>query len=605
VAELPSHAGAFTVAYVLDALLERGLVTAEQAEEALRREAVQRAVVLRDKDRLGLRSGASAYTVTPIELLATLRLPSAQGFELDEDRITEAVAAHVGLPYEKIDPTRLDQKWITQTLSRPFARKHVVLPLARVGDELRIAVDNPFDVELFETLRNLTKCTVRPVLAAKSDILRLIAEIYGFRSSIQSAERDFTDGSDLGNLEQFIQLKSVDEIEATDRHVINALDFLLHYALDQRASDIHLEPKRDHGLVRLRIDGMLHATHRIPKVVHPALITRIKTLARLDIAEKRKPQDGRFKVEHQGQEVELRVSTMAVAFGEKIVLRILDRAVLLMDLEELGFYPEEMATFRRFLTEPSGIVLVCGPTGSGKTTTLYSALQHVTRPEVNVVTIEDPIEMVIEGFNQTAVMSRIDLTFANLLRTVLRQDPDVILLGEVRDPETARQAVQAALTGHLVLTSLHTRDAAGAVARLLDLGVEPFLLASTVLGVVSQRLVRKVCERCRAEGPLDAEACAALGVPVLKAAGLKVAHGEGCTHCRDTGYKGRTGIFEVLAVTDSIRKLVRERADATTLRRAARQDGMLTLRECAVRKLADGVTSFDEVLRVTSDVEDR
>jgi general secretion pathway protein E len=600
-----SHAGAFDVAYVLDALLAHGLITPEQAEEARRREAVQRALVLRDKDRLGLRAGATAYTVTPIELLATLRLPSTRGHELDEDRLTEAVASHVGLPYQKIDPTKLDQKWITQTVSRPFARKHVVLPLARVGDELRVAVDNPFDVELFETLRNLTKCTVLPVLAAKSDILRLIAEIYGFRSSIQSAERDFSDGGDLGNLEQFIQLKSVDDIEATDRHVINALDFLLHYALDQRASDIHLEPKRDHGLVRLRIDGLLHGTHRIPKVVHPALITRIKTLARLDIAEKRKPQDGRFKVEHQGQEVELRVSVMATAFGEKIVMRILDRAVLLMDLEDLGFYPEEMERFRRFLAEPSGIVLVCGPTGSGKTTTLYSALQNVTRPDVNVVTIEDPVEMVLETFNQTTVMPRIDLSFANLLRTVLRQDPDVILVGEVRDPETAHQAVQAALTGHLVLTSLHTRDAAGSVARLLDLGVEPFLLSSTLLGVVAQRLVRRVCERCRTEVPLGADACAALGIPLDRADGLKVARGEGCTHCRDTGYKGRTGVFEVMSASDTLRKLVRERADATTLRRAARQDGMLTLREGAVRKLADGVTSFEEVVRVTSDLEDR
>ena len=600
-----THAGAFTLDYVLEALLGHGLITPAQADEARRREAVQRAVVLRDKHRLGLRAGSAAYSVTPIELLATLRLPSPRGFELDEDRLTEAVAAHLGLPYEKIDPTKLDQRWITQTLSRPFARKHVVLPLGRAGDELRVAIENPFDVELFETLRNLTKCTVRPVLAAKSDILRLIAEIYGFRSSIQSAERDFGEGTDLGNLEQFIQLKSVDEIEATDRHVINALDFLLHYALDQRASDVHLEPKRDHGLVRLRIDGLLHVTHRIPKVVHPALVTRIKTLARLDIAEKRKPQDGRFKVEHQGREVELRVSVMATAFGEKIVLRLLDRAVLLMDLEELGFYPEEMERFRRFLAEPSGIILVCGPTGSGKTTTLYSALQHVTRPDVNVVTIEDPIEMVIEAFNQTAVMPRIDLTFASLLRTVLRQDPDVILLGEVRDPETARQAVQAALTGHLVLTSLHTRDAAGSVARLLDLGVEPFLLGSTLLGVVAQRLVRRVCERCRSEVPLDTAACEALGIPPDRAEGLRVARGEGCTHCRDTGFKGRTGVFEVLAVSDTVRKLIRERADATTLRRAARQDGMLTLREGAVRKLADGVTSFEEVVRVTSDVEDR
>jgi general secretion pathway protein E len=599
---------AFDLPWLLEALTRRGLLEADQAEEARRREAVQRAAILREKDRAGLRRGAPAYQVSPSEVLASLRLTGPRG-ELDLDRIMEAVAAESGLPYEKIDPTRLDLRWITGALSRPFARKHCVLPLRRQGDEMWVAVENPFDHGLFETLRGMTRATIRPVLTSKADILRLIAEIYGFRSSVRAAEKDFGGGPgaavDLGNLEQFFSLKSVDAIEADDKHVINAIDFLLHYALDQRASDIHVEPKREHGQVRLRIDGVLHSTHRVPRVVHPAFVARIKTMARLDIAEKRKPQDGRIKVDYHGKEVEIRVSTMPVAFGEKLVLRILDPDVLLTDLEDLGFYPDELAAFERFLAEPSGIVVICGPTGSGKTTTLYSALRSIAEPGVNVVTVEDPVEMVVEDFNQSAVQPRIDLTFAALTRTLLRQDPDVIMVGEVRDPETAQQAIQAALTGHLVLTSLHTRDSAGAVTRLIDLGVEPFLIASTLLGVVSQRLVRRVCERCREEVHLSSDECAALGLPAERAEGLVVAQGRGCTHCRGTGYKGRTGVFEVLRVTDRVRTLIKARADAPTLTRTARQDGMMTLRECAVRKLADGMTAFEEVVRATSDVEER
>lgn len=597
--------GSLDLQRVIDALQRGGHLSDDQCKDLKRRQGVQRSLVLRNKDRVNLRAGAPTYKVSPIELVASFKLESLLGGALSEDRITEIVALELGFPYEKIDPTALDQRWITETLSRPFARKHIVLPLRRSAGETWVAVEDPFDLELLETLRVLTRSTVHPVLSAKSDILRLIAEIHGFSKSIKGAEEDFGGAStiDLGNLEQFVQLTAVDEIEANDKHIINALDYLFHYALSQRASDIHLEPKREHGLVRLRIDGLLHQSHRVPRVVFPAMIARIKTMARLDIAEKRRPQDGRVKIEHKDQEVEIRVSTMATAFGEKIVMRILDRATLVMSLEELGFYEEELERFTRFVSEPSGIVVICGPTGSGKTTTLYSALQHLTRPDLNVVTIEDPIEMVIESFNQTTVNARIGLTFASMLRTVLRQDPDIILLGEVRDPETAAQAVQAALTGHLVLTSLHTRDAAGAVTRLLDLGVEPFLVSSTLLGVVAQRLLRSVCEHCGGEVALNSDERAALGIPTTSGQELLVRKGDGCTHCRGTGFSGRRGVFEVMPITEAQRALIRERADAETLRRSARQDGMMTLREAAIRKLADHATSFEEVIRVTADVE--
>jgi general secretion pathway protein E len=603
----------FDLEYVLDVLLKARHIDPRLAIDIRDRADAQRVVVQRDRDRADQRAGIPVHQISPVELIASLEQESLAGVPLDEDRIMESVAADANLPYRKIDPTRLDLKWVTQILSRPFARKHIVLPLHKRGDELDVAIENPFDFELLETLHNLTRATVRPVLSARADILRLITEIYGFRSSIQSAEEDATSPiaaavgavDTLGNLEQFFHLKAVDEIEANDKHVINAIDYLLHYALDQRASDIHIEPKRDASLVRLRIDGILHETHRIPRAVQPAFVTRIKTMARLDIAEKRRPQDGRIKVTDQGKEVELRVSTMAVAFGEKAVLRILDPAVLLRDMGELGFYADQLEGFRGFMAEPNGLIIVCGPTGSGKTTTLYSALHELARPEVNVITIEDPIEMVIETFNQTAVQPRIDLTFANQVRTTLRQDPDILLVGEVRDPETAHQAIQAALTGHLVLTTLHTRDTAGAITRLLDLGVEPFLVASTLLGCVAQRLVRTICDRCGADAHLDQDQCGALDIPPEQAGQLAVRRGEGCTHCRDTGYKGRSGVYEVMPVDEAVRGLIRDRADAPLIHRAARRAGMLTLRESAIRKLADGVTAFEEVVRVTSDIEAR
>jgi general secretion pathway protein E len=401
-----------------------------------------------------------------------------------------------------------------------------------------------------------------------------------------------------------VTLSGIGALEASIEPVIAAVEYLLHYAFEQRASDIHIEPRREESIIRMRIDGVLHPIHRIPKAVHGAIANRFKIMSRLDIALKR-PQDGRIRTARGDAEMELRVSTIPTAFGDKIVIRVLDPNVLVRDLSELGFLPDERDVFERWLLRPHGLVVVTGPTGSGKTTTLYSALQALTSPEVNVVTIEDPIEMVHEDFNQIAANTKTGTTFAEALRHVLRQDPDVIMVGEIRDGETASQAVQAALTGHLVLTTMHTSDTVGAVARLRDLGVPSFLIAATLTGVVSQRLVRQVCSSCSADVPLTADEVQQLGVPHPEehAGKLLARRGEGCAKCRYTGFYGRIGIFEVLPVNARFRHLVAESATPEVLLRTARQDGLRSLREHAVRKIAAGATAFEEAMRATADVE--
>ena len=596
--------GPLTLELLLELLAERGLLRPRQVKEIRTRAPMRQAVLENEKQRALAGWATGAYRVSPVELVAAFEMTTPQGQPLDEDRLQETVAEAVGLPYEKIDPLKLDSRLITGTLSRPFARRNIVLPLRAESGSLTVAVENPFDHDLVHTLRSLAGSDVRIVLSARSDILKMITEIYGFRSSVTAAERDLDDGPDLGNLEQFVRLKSVEEIEATDKHIVNAVDYLLRYALDQGASDIHLEPKRLHSRVRLRIDGVLHEVNRIPKVVHPAVVSRLKSMSRMDIAEKRGPQDGRLKTGYADREVELRLSTLPVAFGEKMVIRIFDPDLLLRDMRDLGFGAPELEIYEQWIHRPNGIVLVCGPTGSGKTTTLYSTLQQIATSEVNATTIEDPIEMVVEEFNQTAVQRRAGITFATALRTLLRQDPDIIMVGEIRDLETAQNAIQAALTGHLVFSTLHTIDAAGAVSRLLDLGVQPFLVSSTLVGVLAQRLLRKVCEGCAVRSALTAPQCRTLNIPVAdgRAPNLPVRHGNGCSRCRGTGLKGRTGVFELLPVTERISQLIMDRVDATSIARAAIEDGMMPLRECAIRKLAEGVTSYDEVLRVTADL---
>jgi general secretion pathway protein E len=591
-----------TTEILSEILIKAKMITPEQAKEIKLKQDIQRMKILKARGdhlrgRVHLEDEVSAIEVA---VSLDLEMPGEPGTKLTEDMITEAVARHAGMPFKKIDPLKLNPEIVTQILPRAFARKNSAVPVERAEDKLIVAVSDPYNLEVVENIERMGYKVAR-VLAPKTDILKIITEFYGFRSSVSAAAKEMGSEVDLGNLEQFVKMKAVNEIEATDKHIVNAVEFLFRYAFDQRASDIHIEPKRDHSEVRFRIDGMLHSIHKVPKQVHPAFVSRVKMLSRMDIAEKRRPQDGRIKTEYKGREVEFRVSTMPVAFGEKVVLRIFDPDIILQDLEELGFSPREYELFRSFIARPHGIILVTGPTGSGKTTTLYSALKTIATPEVNVITVEDPIEMVYDRFNQVGVQPQIGVTFGTTLRTILRQDPDIIMVGEVRDLETAENSVQASLTGHLVFSTLHTNDAPSSITRLLDLGLPAYLVASTVVGIMAQRLLRKICKHCERSYQLLPEEAAAVGLASDLSKPVIVKYGEGCSQCRGTGYLGRTGIFEVMEVNDKIRPLITEKADAEFIKRTAIADGMVPLREGAVRKMLNGETTFDEVIRVTGE----
>jgi general secretion pathway protein E len=579
-------------------LLQRGLIDSAQFNELLVKGEAQ-AQRLAGTQQAGY---SRRLTQTPekpsaAEVIASfnLEVPGSGGKLLTEDAITVVLAAAVGLPYLKINPLKLDLELVTAHISRPFALKHLIVPVDYSEGVVTLAVADPFNDDVIEELKSIKRMAFRRVLASRNDILKILREFFGFRASVQAAENEVGTAVDLGNLEQFVRMKVGHEIEGTDRNIISAVEFLLQYAFDQRASDIHIEPKRDKSLVRLRVDGVLHNVHAVPKQLHPPMVSRIKMLSRMDLAEKRRPQDGRIKTSHQGKEIELRVSTLPVAFGEKVVIRIFDPDVLMQELDQIGFYPREYQLYNSFIRRPNGIILVTGPTGSGKTTTLYSSLRTLSSPEVNIVTVEDPIEMVMEEFNQVGVQSSIGVTFDNVLRNILRQDPDIIMVGEIRDHETAENAVQAALTGHLVLSTLHTNDAPSSITRLLDLGIEPFLISSTVIGIMAQRLLRKICLSCKRERELSSDELEYLG---LKSAGA-VAYGEGCGECRGTGYKGRTGIFELLDVNEGIKAVINEKTDLSELQAVARRDGMVPLRELAVKKMLEGVTTYEEVIAVT------
>ncbi len=599
-----------TLEYLCNVLERAGLLTSAQRQDVLSRGDVAHARLFRQRGGgVRKRSVGDGDGVHPAEVIASLGLGQAEDvrFPLTERVMMQALAQHVGLPYVDLDPLKIDAKLAPQLLSRPFARRHGALIIGADERSVTVAVADPLNHAIVAALEEHVRREPRLVVSTPTDIQRLITDFYGFRGAVDAAEQQATGGVDIGNLERYVKLKRVDEIEAGDSHVISAVEYLLHYALDQRASDIHIEPRREHSAVRMRIDGVLHNVHTLPKAVHPAIVSRLKSLARMDIAEKRRPQDGRIKTARGDREVEMRVSTIAVAFGEKMVIRIFDPSTLLKDLPEVGMFEQQLEIAERFLARPFGLLLVTGPTGSGKTTTLYAALRTVATPDVNVVTIEDPIEIVVDAFNQVAVQPKISFGFAEALRHVLRQDPDVIMVGEVRDAETAEIALQAALTGHMVLATLHTNDAASAITRLLELGVDPFVLSSTLVGVLAQRLVRTVCPNCRAETMLTKDQLTLLGLDVheLKTQGhepqLMVAFGEGCVQCRSTGLLGRTGVFEVLEVDDKIRKLIVAKSSSKEIAKQARHDGLLTLREAAIKKLAKGMTSFEEVLRVTVD----
>ncbi len=517
------------------------------------------------------------------------------------DALTEWLAGKVGLPYMHIDPFKIDFAAVTKVMSNAYATRFRILPVEVTLKEAVIATCEPFVHEWESELAHILRLQIRRVLANPQDIGTYQVEFYNLARSIKSASQQTQQNlSEIGNFEQLVELGRSGKLDANDRHIVQIVDWLLQYAFEQRASDIHVEPRRDSGNVRFRIDGVLHQVYQIPTPVLAAMTSRIKILGRMDVVEKRRPQDGRIKTRTpDGDEVELRLSTMPTAFGEKLVMRIFNPDVLVRDFKELGFSEEDKERWRQLTARPHGIILVTGPTGSGKTTTLYSTLKQLAQPDVNVCTIEDPIEMVEPQFNQMQVQGSIGLDFASGVRTLMRQDPDIIMVGEIRDRETADMAVQAALTGHLVLSTLHTNDAPSAITRLLDIGAEPYLLHSTILGVLAQRLVRTLCPQCREPVTLEEEAWRALTFPWRLPVPQSSYAARGCLDCRMTGYAGRIGIYEMMLMTPGMRKLVQAETELAALREQAMRDGMKPLRASGALKVAAGMTSIEEVLKVS------
>ncbi|MGH8036303.1 MAG: GspE/PulE family protein [Stenotrophomonas sp.] len=544
----------------------------------------------------------NASEVHPLVLLANLKLAATSGGELGLERLTEWLATRTGTRYLRIDPTRVDVAAVTALVSHAYARRHRFLPLAVDSERLLVATSEPLAQEWLLDLQHLTRRRIELAMVNPLDLHRYTMEFYGVTRSVRGARGDVR-GEPSGTLpsfEQLVELGRAGDVNADDQHVVHIVDWLLQYAFEQRASDIHLEPRRDMGRMRFRIDGVLHKVFEVPPPVMTAMVSRIKVLGRMDLAERRRPQDGRIKTRSPGgREVEMRLSTMPTAFGEKCVMRIFDPDAAFKSIDQLGFSPEEAAGWTALVERPHGIVLVTGPTGSGKTTTLYSTLKRLATPDVNVCTVEDPIEMIAPEFNQMQVQTNIDLDFAAGVRTLLRQDPDIIMIGEIRDLETAQMAVQASLTGHLVLSTLHTNDAPSAITRLLDLGVPHYLLASTLNGILAQRLVRTLCPHCKVPKALSAAQWAVLADAdeALPQAPTPYAP-AGCLDCRRTGYLGRVGLYELLPLGSRLRGLIRADMDLAGFSRAARAEGLRTLRRAGLEKVAAGLTTIEEVLTV-------
>ena len=523
---------------------------------------------------------------------------------LDLETLTEWLADKAGLEYFHIDPLKIDFSAVTDVMSNAYATRFRILPVLVTTKEVVIATAQPTVREWERELQPILRKEIRRVIANPADISRFQVEFYNLARSIKKAAEAGGSGmSGLSSFEQLVELgKSKQQFDANDQHIVHVVDWLWQYAFEQRASDIHIEPRRELGIVRFRIDGVLHQVYQIPMAVMSAMTSRIKLLGRMDVIEKRRPQDGRIKTRTPaGQEVELRLSTLPTAFGEKLVMRVFDPDVLVRDFTDLGFSPEDTGRWREMTKRPNGIVLVTGPTGSGKTTTLYSTLKQLATAEVNVCTIEDPIEMIEPAFNQMQVQGSIDMDFADGVRALMRQDPDIIMIGEIRDLATAEMAIQAALTGHLVLSTLHTNDAPAAITRLLDLGVPPYLINGTLLGVMAQRLVRTLCPHCRkAVSPRteDEGMWHALVSPFKAAMPKQVQHSVGCLECRRTGYLGRVGLYEIMVMSPELKKLVTDTTDIARLREQAYREGMKPLRISGAMKVAAGQTTLDEIVRV-------
>lgn len=519
------------------------------------------------------------------------------------DSLLDWLAERCQQPVYHLDPLKINVPAITEVMSFEFAQRHKILAVDVSVDQVTIASSEPFIRNWHSNLEHVLRRPIKQVLIDPVDLQRYTVEFYSLSKSVRGATGSAGQGgalSGVSNFEQLLELGDMKDPDANDQHIVNIVDWILQYAFDQRASDIHIEPRRDVGNVRFRIDGVLYNVSEFPAQVAMAIISRLKILGRLNVAEKRKPQDGRLKTKSpEGNEVELRLSTLPTAFGEKLVMRIFDPDVLLRSFEQLGLANEDYKRWQTMLQKPNGIVLVTGPTGSGKTTTLYSSLKQLATSEVNVCTIEDPIEMMEDSFNQMQVQHNIELDFASGVRALMRQDPDIIMVGEIRDLETAEMAIQAALTGHLVLSTLHTNDAPSAITRMLELGVPPYLLKATVLGVMAQRLVRTLCPHCKQEDTVTEADWKALTRPWKVALPEKVYQPKGCLECRNTGYLGRQGIYEILLMSESVQDQINEQVNLDLIRRQSMKEGMRTLRLSGAQKVAAGDTTIAEVLRVS------
>jgi len=576
-----------TLPEVLEGLVADGLITAEQDE------------LLRTLSKAGGFKGKHPLTVVAERSWKNARDPHEL---LDGARLARWLAQKAGLEFFQIDPLKIDVARVTEVMPYAYADRFQALPVQVTDREIVVATSEPYLREWERELSHIQRKPFKRVIADPQDVSRYLVEFYAMAKSVFGAERQ-QGGRDRGgmqSLEQLMELGRAGKLDANDQHVISVVDWLLQYAFEQRASDIHVEPRREAGNIRFRIDGVLHTVYQLPSAVLAPVTSRLKILARMDIAEKRRPQDGRIKTRNpDGQEVEMRLSTMPTAFGEKLVIRIFDPEVLLKNFRDLGFDPADEALWQEMTAQPHGIVLVTGPTGSGKTTTLYSTLKRLATPEVNVCTIEDPIELVEGAFNQMQANSAIDLGFADGVRTLLRQDPDIIMIGEIRDQETAEMAIQAALTGHLVLSTLHTNDAPSSLTRLQDLGIPGYLLHSSLLGITAQRLLRTLCSSCKQPAEVPDAEWAAL------TSGWKIRKPEkafgpvGCLECRNTGFRGRVGVYEMLSMTTELKELVAADAGLGLIRKAAMKSGMRPLRLRGAQKVAEGLTTAEEVLRVT------
>jgi general secretion pathway protein E len=573
-------------------LKEDGWIDADEAE--------------RVKQRFG--AGASSqHALVRLGLAGLVRRDGGQ--PLDTEALTVWLAKRARLPYLRIDPLKADVGRVADVMSVKYAELRRALPVVVGTTEVTIATAEPFDTAWIPEIEAHARRQVRLVVANPEDIRRYTTEFYTLAKSVRAAQKS-GEVAPTASFEQLVELgKTNKQLDANDQGVVQVVDWLWQYAFDQRASDIHLEPRREMGLIRFRIDGVLHTVYQVPLSVMSAMTSRIKLLGRMDVVEKRRPLDGRIKTvrpnhEGPGAEVEMRLSTLPTAFGEKMVMRIFDPSNAVKSLEQLGFSDKEARGWNELMKKPHGIILVTGPTGSGKTTTLYSTLKALATDEVNVCTIEDPIEMIEPAFNQTQVNVSIDMGFAEGLRALMRQDPDIIMVGEIRDLATAEMAIQAALTGHLVFSTLHTNDSASAITRLSDLGVPPYLIAATVVGVLAQRLARTLCASCKQpDDAITREAIDEVARPWRLSGAARAYKPVGCLECRHTGYRGRAGLYELLLVDETARQDIHPRHDVDALRRHAMKAGMRPLRLAGAMKVAEGLTTLEEVLRSTPAVD--